>query len=385
MILTQSAVLPTAYPYLPFKGITTYGWPTCYWFLHGVIDELKRMVGLKASQGMILNLMGYDTGDGRITLDSTTDKIIFTPPHDPLLPRKVQALQKIAKRLGGILFISRYRSTSVHLLGGCNAASDPSQGVCNSHGQVFDPISGSHMVHPGLYVCDASLIPCSIGINPCLTIATAAEHVSRHLVQDVLKYKSLNRPLQVPASELHVPADRKELEFINKAVDSKPQLKTHESSDKRPSSFDEVVIKETMRGYIGGMPCTAFLMMKMNSRDSKGYHEGHTSMGGRHPLLRGKVGGCVIFQYAQKDKLYIVDGMVDMCSLDSRTPFTQYMCYHLLLASASGRRYGTFICKMLSRDHMFFLTSSQIIASFTIISKEITLGVILVPNSYSVN
>lgn len=355
MILTQSAVLPTAYPYLPFKGITTYGWPTCYWFLHGVIDELKRMLGLKASQGMILNLMGYDTGDGRITLDRATDKIIFTPPHDPLLPRKVQALQKISKRLGGILFISRYRSTSVHLLGGCNAASDPSQGVCNSNGQVFNPNSGSHMVHPGLYVCDASLIPCSIGINPCLTIATAAEHVSRYLVQDVLKYKSLNSPIQVPAQEVQVPADKQELKFIDKVVDFKLQLKILETLDKRPSSFDEVVIKETMRGYVGGMPCTAFLMMKMNSRDSKGYNEGHTSLGDRHPLLRGKVGGCVIFQYVQKDKLYIVDGNVDMCSLDSRTPFTQYMCYHLLLASTSGRRYGIFICKCFLEVICFFL------------------------------
>ncbi|XXG88455.1 hypothetical protein AAC387_Pa12g0663 [Persea americana] len=335
----QSAVLPVAYPYLLFKGILTYGWPTCYCFLHGVIDKLKHMVGLKASQGMILNLMGYDTGDGRITLDSATDKIIFTPPHDPLLPRKVQALQKISKRLGGILFVSRYRSTSVHLLGGCNAASDPSQGVCNPNGQVFNPNSGSHIVHPGLYVCDASLIPCSIGINPCLTITTAAEHVSRHLVQDALKYKSLNWPIQVPASELQVPADRQEIEFINKVIVSKPQLKTHETSDKRPSSYDEVVIKETMRGYIGGMPCTAFLMMKMNSRDLKGYHEGQTSFGDCHPLLRGKVGGYVLFQFVQKDKLYIVDGKVDMCCLDSRTPYTQYMCYHLLLASASGRRY----------------------------------------------
>ncbi|KAF5939813.1 hypothetical protein HYC85_020980 [Camellia sinensis] len=34
--------------------------------------------------------------------------------------------------------MSRYRSTPVHLLGGCNASSDPSRGVCNPNGQVFD-------------------------------------------------------------------------------------------------------------------------------------------------------------------------------------------------------------------------------------------------------
>ncbi|GMP84332.1 hypothetical protein CsSME_00037897 [Camellia sinensis var. sinensis] len=82
--------------------------------------------------------------------------------------------------------MSRYRSTPVHLLGGCNASSDPSRGVCNPNGQVFDTKS-SNSVHPGLFVCDASLIPCSLSINPCLSIATVVEHLSRNLVSDVLK------------------------------------------------------------------------------------------------------------------------------------------------------------------------------------------------------
>ncbi|KAK9289704.1 hypothetical protein L1049_007863 [Liquidambar formosana] len=165
----QSAVLPTAYPYLLFKGIVTYGWPTGHWFLHGIIDKLKHKLGLKSSQAVILNAMGYDESDGKITIDKYTNKLCFSPPHDPLLQRKIEAFQKLSKKLGGILFMSKYRSTSVHLLGGCNASSDSSYGVCNPSGQVFD-LKSPTSVHPGLYVCDASLIPCSVGINPCLTI-----------------------------------------------------------------------------------------------------------------------------------------------------------------------------------------------------------------------
>ncbi|XVF76167.1 hypothetical protein PTKIN_Ptkin13bG0244500 [Pterospermum kingtungense] len=56
----QSAVLPTAYPYMLFKGIVTYGWPTGYWFFHGIIDKLKHLIGSRSSQGMVLNAMGYD-------------------------------------------------------------------------------------------------------------------------------------------------------------------------------------------------------------------------------------------------------------------------------------------------------------------------------------
>ncbi|XP_058087470.1 uncharacterized protein LOC131234549 [Magnolia sinica] len=346
----QSAVLPTSYPYLLFKGISTYGWPTCYWFLHGVIDKLKYMVGLKASQAMVFNLMGHDTSDGRITLDKSTDRICFTPPHDPLLPCKIQALQKLTKRIGGILFMSRYRSTSVHLLGGCNVASDPSHGVCNPSGQVFDLDGPSDTVHAGLYVCDASLIPCSVGINPCLTIATAAEHVSKHLVQDVLKYKSLNHsPIQFSVAEPIIPIDLHDLKFSDKVVDSMLVAGTDGKSDVRLRSSDEVsmlrredsavMFRETMRGYVGGMPCTAYLEMKMNSGGSSGCDEGNTAAGGPHSLLRGKVGGYVVFPAIDKDKLYIVDGKVDLCSIDRRTPYTQCMLYRLLLATASGSRY----------------------------------------------
>ncbi|KAI3856011.1 hypothetical protein MKW92_026529 [Papaver armeniacum] len=310
----QSAVLPAAFPSLIFKGITTYGWPIGCWFLHGLIDKLKRMMRVKDSQAMVLNVMGHDDSDGRITLEENTNKICFSPPRDPILNRKIQAFQKLTKKLGGILFISRYRSTSVHLLGGCNASSDPSKGVCNSNGQVFDPRCPS-TVHPGFYVCDASLIPCSIGINPCLTIATAAEHVSRNLVQDALMYKRSTYPT----------------EFSTPKLGACKKLET----GMKPA----VIIRETITGYLGGMPCTAYLTMKMNSSIQKGPNESNSVLSESHPLLRGLVGGYVVLKAVEKDKLYVISGEVDMCRVDIRTPYTQHMYYHLILASASGSRY----------------------------------------------
>ncbi|RVW48098.1 hypothetical protein CK203_073501 [Vitis vinifera] len=313
------AVLPKAFPYLLFKGITTYGWPPGYWLLHGIIDKIKHILGLKYSQAMVLNAMGYDESDGKITIEKETNKICFSPPHDPLLPRKIKAFQKLTRKLGGVLFMSRYRSTSVHLLGGCNASSHPSDGVCNPNGQVFDPKFPTS-VHSGLYVCDASLIPCSVGVNPCLTIATAAEHVSNHLVQDVLKNKT-----------------RKGIEFLGKTVERKPSLIPHWKLDSIMEPT--VVIKETMRGYVGGMPCSAHLKMKMNCWNQNVFNEPCQVLGESHPLLRGKVGGYVVFRSVEKDKLHVIDGDVDMCGVDYRTPYTQYMCYRLLLSGSSGSRY----------------------------------------------
>ena len=304
-LLAQSAVLPTAYPHLLFKGIVSYGWPTGHWLFHGIIEKIRHILGFKACQAIALNAMGYDDSDGKIMWDKDKNRICFSAPHDPLLPQKVKAFQKLTKKLGGILFLSRYRSTSVHLLGGCNASSDPSYGVCNPSGQVFDPES-SVMVHQGLYVCDGSLIPCSVGINPSLTIASAAEYVSRHLVKDVLKYKSTEIASQNPHS------------VSNKNV----------KSDQR----SVVTFAETMRGYVGGMQCTVFLKVKMNAQEQKGLSD-------CHPLLRGKVGGYVELKAIERDKLHIIDGKVSLCEVDYRTPYTQYMHYHLLLAGSSGSRY----------------------------------------------
>ncbi|CAK9167617.1 unnamed protein product [Ilex paraguariensis] len=314
----QSAVLPTAYPYLLFKGIASYGWPPGYWLFHGIIDNLKHALGSKR-QAMVLNAMGYDDSDGKIIFDKNTSNIGFQPPHDPLLPRKIDTFQKLTKKLGGILFMSRHRSTSVHLLGGCNASSDPSRGVCNPNGQVFDTKSPTTF-HPGLYVCDASLIPCSIGVNPCLTIATAAEHVSRHLVQDALKFKT-----------------KEGTELTNAALDKK--LGSIISGKFNSSQRSLVVVKETMRGHMGGMPCTASLILKLNCRTSRDSNKMSMVIGKSHPLLRGKVGGYVEIKGVEKDKLHIIEGEVDLCEVDIRTPYTQYMHYHLLLGASSGARF----------------------------------------------
>ncbi|XP_057777962.1 uncharacterized protein LOC130996680 [Salvia miltiorrhiza] len=296
----QSAVIPTAYPRFLFKGITTYRWRSSNRFLHDMINILKHVVGLKRGEEMVLNAMGYDDSSGELTFDKDSNRIRFQPPHDPLLPRKIEAFQKLARKLGGMLFMSRYRSTSVHLLGGCIASSDASSGVCNLDGQVFDGTSPKG-VHAGLYLCDASIIPCSVGINPSLTIAAAAEHVSRKLVQNGAK-----KYIQ---------------DFSERGLNSKIKMEVSRDS--------EVVAKETMRGQVGGMPCTAYLKLRFKPARAGKFNS----------LLQGEVVGHIICKSVEMDKMYIIHGEVELCTTNRRTPYTQYMRYHLLLAASSGSRY----------------------------------------------
>lgn len=57
--------------------------------------------------------------------------------------------------------------TTAHILGGCPVAASPEKGV----------VDGNHQVHgyPGLYVCDGSVIPANLGVNPSLTITAMTE------------------------------------------------------------------------------------------------------------------------------------------------------------------------------------------------------------------
>ncbi|WP_374315553.1 alpha/beta fold hydrolase [Aquabacterium sp.] len=65
---------------------------------------------------------------------------------------------------------------TVHPLGGCAMADDARAGVVDHLGRVFNPTPEQpSQVHEGLVVMDGAIVPCSLGINPALTIATLAQ------------------------------------------------------------------------------------------------------------------------------------------------------------------------------------------------------------------
>lgn len=252
---------------------------------------------------MVLNVIGPDDSSGKLTFNNETNTVLFKPPHDHLLPQKIKSMHRIAKKLGGILFMSRYRSTSVHLLGGCVASEDVSNGVCNPKGQVFDATSATG-VHSGLYICDASIIPCSVGVNPCLTITAAAEHVSRHIVKDNIKF----------------------IRNLENGFSGKKGGGVMEDFKMKEGSDWEAKTIEPMKGKIGGMQCRSYLIMRF-----KPSHH-----------LRAKVGGYIECRGLETGKMYVIEGEVDVCKTDVRTPYTQYMHYHLLLSAPSGSRLEVF-------------------------------------------
>ncbi len=59
--------------------------------------------------------------------------------------------------------------TTAHILGGCNMAATPAEGVVSFNGEIFG--------HPNLYIADGSVIPVNLGVNPSLTITALSEYI----------------------------------------------------------------------------------------------------------------------------------------------------------------------------------------------------------------
>lgn len=65
-------------------------------------------------------------------------------------------------------------SMAFHPMGTCRMAASPALGVCDPYHQVFGA--------PGLYVCDGSVVPTPLGVNPQQTIMGLATRLAEHLL-----------------------------------------------------------------------------------------------------------------------------------------------------------------------------------------------------------
>ncbi len=88
------------------------------------------------------------------------------------IPEANEAARHLAQHADGVpgnLLLDSIGNLSLsgHLLGGCQIASSPHDGVIDNSHRVFG--------YPGLYVVDGSAIPVNVGINPSLTITAMAE------------------------------------------------------------------------------------------------------------------------------------------------------------------------------------------------------------------
>ena len=136
-------------------------------------------------------VMTHDNTAGKLRLEK--DRIRIDWPGIGKLPifKKVQTrVREAIAQLGGNFVpsptwnkIMGHDLITVHPLGGCIMAETAEKGVVNHKGQVFAGSTGT-AVHEGLYICDGSIIPRSLGVNPLLTISALSERNCYHLAKD---------------------------------------------------------------------------------------------------------------------------------------------------------------------------------------------------------
>lgn len=124
--------------------------------MQSIDQKMKIKWGRSYLTGFLKGLVG----------DENNEKV---PSYLPIAQR---ATKNLAEQIDGVpqnIFSEVLLGipATAHILGGCVMGSDASQGVINDKHEVFGV--------EGLYVCDGSVVPANLGVNPSLTITALAE------------------------------------------------------------------------------------------------------------------------------------------------------------------------------------------------------------------
>lgn len=155
-------------------------------------------------------VMANDDANGRVTLEHDRVRIAWPDVgSQPIFDSINRKLEQATAALGGTylknpLWIKalHHSLVTVHPLGGCCMGESAESGVVNHRGQVFAGPDGTE-VHDGLYVCDGSVLPRAVGVNPFLTISAIAERCCALIAADrgwSIDYALPNRRRGAPAA-----------------------------------------------------------------------------------------------------------------------------------------------------------------------------------------
>ncbi len=127
-----------------------------------------------------------------------TDIYPDSPPAPVYIPEANDFARKMAEITGGIALSNIYEvffdsPLTAHILGGCPIGESERDGVIDTNHKLFG--------EDGVYICDGSVIPANLGVNPSLTITAFAERAMSKIQpkkQNVkhIGYEVLNENLQ---------------------------------------------------------------------------------------------------------------------------------------------------------------------------------------------
>lgn len=135
--------------------------------------------------------VSHDEALGRLVLKDDAIQVDWPDvAKQDVYARVDHALTKAAEFVGGRYIKNPLAATNMgskpataHPLGGCGMGETAESGTVNHKCQVFAGPRGDE-THAGLYVCDGSVMPRSLGCNPLLTISALAERAMVQFARD---------------------------------------------------------------------------------------------------------------------------------------------------------------------------------------------------------
>ena len=266
-------------------------------------------------------VMTHDSGDGRMSLKN--DRLQLDWPgvgSEPIFDKVDETLLNATKALEGSYVIDPLWSkifkkdlVTVHPLGGCVMGDDAGGGVVNHKGQVFSGTAGNQ-VHEGLYVCDGSVIPLPLGVNPLLTISAMAERTCALAAKDRgwnIDYSLPSRPAEVAqAAAMGIQFTETMRGFFSVAV--KQDYQAGEAQGKADGSsfeFTLTVISSDLDDML------------------------------KNPLHKAQMIGSVVAPTLSSKPMSVENGEFQLFVADPNSVDTRNMVYRMKLTSEEGKAY----------------------------------------------
>jgi cholesterol oxidase len=147
--------------------------------------ELRLAERREDTDALIFLMIGRDAADGRMRLTPLFKRFDIRwsrAGSAQLFADLERTARELAQAAGAQPFYALEGGplstfTTVHPLGGCPMADDPTRGVVDDAGRVFG--------YPGLWILDGSIVPTALGVNPSKTIAALAERGAHALVEEL--------------------------------------------------------------------------------------------------------------------------------------------------------------------------------------------------------
>ncbi|PTL85602.1 GMC oxidoreductase [Vitiosangium sp. GDMCC 1.1324] len=271
-------------------------------------------------------VMTHDGADGRMELENDRLRVVWPGVGSRAIFQQVDNRLKEATRalkgiqMGNPLWTDLHgdRLISVHPLGGCVMADSADTGVVDHTGRVFSSEQGSS-VHEGLYVCDGSIIPTSLGVNPLLTISALAERCAM-IISEERGWK-IDYSLKGPISELPVP--------VTPGIRFTERMKGHLAIEGGAASRPEEFEAAEARGKKDGSSFEFVLTIVSNDLDKL--------VG--DPKHEARMMGTVIAPALSPHPLTVTHGGFNLFVEDKASVETRLMKYRMQLTAEDGRSF----------------------------------------------